>query len=240
MVKRNSKSVKTNCVRAEAAQYALLCKIAPALRHQLVGRLHPLGLTAGLADRQLRSDRLNLANARDSIAKLQLQTREAIVSAIATLAWLTGEEAASVTLKAGVDQCVALVRTDCEMRGVAISSNIAAMDVRVSQRALRIVLTASLLAMVDMLPHLYRIELRSAIAGETIEIHFDLHFADATQTPPGVTERRPMRWDDVEALADHEGAEVFRTGKPPRISCRFDAVSTTRSEQGKSALAYNP
>ena len=154
MAKRNAKSIKTSAVRAEAAQYALLCRISPALRHRLVGQLHPIGLTAGLADRQLRADELNLTNVRDSIAKVQLQTREAMVSAIATLAWLTGEEAASVTLQAGVDSCVALVRTDCEMRGVAISSNIAGMDVAVSQRALRIVLTAALIAMVDMLPYL--------------------------------------------------------------------------------------
>lgn len=241
MAKRNAKSIKTSAVRAEAAQYALLCRISPALRHRLVGQLHPIGLAAGLADRQLRADGLNLTNVRDSIAKVQLQTREAMVSAIATLAWLTGEEAASVTLQAGVDSCVALVRTDCEMRGVAISSNIAGMDVAVSQRALRIVLTAALIAMVDMLPYLYRIELRSAISGKTIEIHFDLHFADATQAVSGVTEPRPLRWDDVDALADQEGVEVFRTVKPPKVTCRFDAaISEARSGHEKSSLAYNP
>ena len=232
--------MKTSSVRAEAAHYALLCRISPALRHQLVGRLHPIGLAAGLADRQLRADRLNLTNVIDSMAKVQLQTREAMVSAIATLAWLTGEEAATVTLQAGVDTCVALIRTDCEMRGVAISSTIAGMDVAVSQRALRIVLTASLIAMVDRVPYLSRIELRSAVSGKTIEIHFALHYADATQTLSGVTEPRPLRWDDVEALANHEGVEVFRTGKPLMVTCRFDAaICGARSGHEKNSLAYN-
>jgi len=232
--------MKATSVCAEAAQYALLCRISPALRHQLVGQLQPIGLTAALADRQLGSDRLNLASARNSISKIQLQAREAIGSAIATLAWLTGEEPASVALKAGVDMCITLVRSDCEMRGITISSQIAEMDVAVSQRALRIVLTAVLIGMVDMLPHLHRIELRFAISGKTVEIHFDLHFTDATQEHSAVTERRPLRWDDVEALADHEGVEVFRTGKPPMVICRFDVVAKIRSEHRKNSLAYNP
>ena len=232
--------MKATSVGAEAAQYALLCRISPALRHQLVGLLQPIGLTAGLADRQLRSDRLNLESARESISKIQLQTREAIESAITALTWLTDEAPVSVALKAGVDMCITLVRTDCEMRGVAISSQIAEMDMAVSQRALRIILTASLLAMVDMLPHLHRIELRSNISGKTIEIHFDLHFADATESPSAETERRCLKWDDVKALADHEGVKVFRTGKPPLVMCRFDIVAKTRSEPSKNSLAYNP
>lgn len=232
--------MKATSVCAETAQYALLCRISSALRHQLVGQLQPIGLTAGLADRQLRTDRLNLASARDAVSKIQLQAREATESAIATLAWLTGEEPVSVALKSGVDTCITLVNTDCEMQGVAISSQISEMDVAVSQRALRIILTASLIAMVDMLPHLYRIELRSAISGKAIEIHFDLHFADATQAPSGVTERRPLKWDVVEALADHEDVEVFRTGKPPMVICRFDIATKTRSVQRKSSPAYNP
>jgi len=232
--------MKTTPVGPAAAQYALLCRISPALRHQLVGQLQPIGLTAGLADRQLRSDRLNLASARDSISKIQLQARKAIESAVATLAWLTGEELASVALKAGVDTCITLVSTDCQMRGIAISSQVVELDVAVSHRALRIVLTAALIAMVDMLPHLYRIELRSVISGETVEIHFDLHFSDATQEPSGVTELRSLKWSDVEALADHEGVEVFRTGKPPMVMCRFDVTTKSRGEHRKSSLAYNP
>lgn len=239
--KRDPKVMKANSMREEAAHYALLCRIAPALRHRLVGRLHPIGLTAAVAGRQLTTDRLNLAGARESIAKVQLQAREAIVSTIATLAWITGEEAASVALQPGVDMCVALVRTDCEMRGVAISSKIAETDILVPQRALRIVLTACLIALVDRQPQLSRIELRSALSEDTIEIHFDLNCAETTQDPSSVTERRPLKWDDVEALADHEGVEVFSSGKPPRVKCRFSAiVAETRSAPGKSALVLLP
>ena len=240
-VKLDHKVMKAGAMREEAAHYALLCRIAPALRHRLVGRLHPIGLTAAVAGRLLTTERLNLEGAQDSIAKVQLQAREATVSTIATLAWLTGEEAPSVALKAGVDMCVALVRTDCEMRGVAISSQIAEMGIVVSQRALRIVLTACLIALVDRLPQLNRIELRSAVSEDTIEIHFDLHCTETTQEPSSVTERRPLKWDDVEALADHEGVEVFSSGKPPRVKCRFSAiVAGTRSAPGKSALLHNP
>jgi hypothetical protein len=230
----------TNSMLVEAAQYVLLCRIAPSLRHRLVGQLHPIGLTAGVAERQLRTDTLDLASARDSIAQVQRQTREAMVTARATFAWLTGEEAASITLKVGVDLCIALVRAEYEMRAVAISSHIAEMDVAVSQRALRIVLTASLIAMIDMLPHLRSIELRSTVSGRKIEIHFDLHFADPIQTHSLETERQALRWEHVEALAANEGAEVFKTGKPLMIKCRFGAViSETRSEPENSPFVHN-
>lgn len=235
MVKRTSKSIKKNSTRAEAAQYALLCRVSPALRHRLVGKLHPIGLTAAVADRQLRADKLDIANARDSIAKVQLQTREAIASAIGTLAWLTAEETASVTLKEGVDLCVDLIRADCEMQGVTITSSITDVSLTVTQRALRIVLTASLIALIDTMPNLSRIELRStATDGKTVDIHFDLHSADAIHT--ALREQRLLSWDDVQALADVEGAKVFRSGTPPLIKCRFGAViPEIRSDAGANS-----
>lgn len=233
--------MKTNSTHAEAAQYALLCRISPSLRHSLVGRLHPIGLTAGIVERQLRTDKLNLQGARESIAKVQLQAREAIVSAIGTLVWLTGEESAAVALKAGVDRCIGLIRTDCEMRGVSILSNIGEPDSWVSQRALRIVLTATLIAAVDMLPHLSRIELSAAVSERTIDLQFDLHCADPARTPLGEPDQRPLRWNDMEALAEHEGVVIIRTVKPPGVKCRFNAsASGITGEPVKSALVHNP
>ncbi len=169
-------------------------------------------------------ERPNIASANGSIAKVQRQTREAIAIAIDTLAWLTGEESTTVELEEGLSKCIELIRTDCDMRGVTISSHTSNTGILVPRRPLRVVLTALLLAMVDMPLRPSRIEVRSVVAENKIEIHFDLDFTPCKDVLSVVTEPRPLDYGDVQALAACEGVGFSQTGQPPIFNCRFDVV----------------
>ena len=57
---------------------------------------------AELAARRLASEPPDLVSARDAVAKIQGQAQLAAASSVATLAWITGEESPSISLKAGL------------------------------------------------------------------------------------------------------------------------------------------
>jgi hypothetical protein len=217
--------MKANASAGEAAQFALLRRVSPSLRHRLVGKMQPIAFTAALAERHLRGDSPNLSGARESLTQIPGQIRESMSFAVATLAWLTGEEAAAVPLSEGVEEFVGLIRTDCEMRGVTIVSAIEGIHAEVPRRALRIMLTASLIALVDLSPPPSRIEVRSRLAEKQVELVFDVHFATVdSHFSPVPPDTRPLGWDDVEALAQLVGVQLRSTRTPLTATCVFDIV----------------
>ena len=60
---------------AEAARYALLRRLAPTIRHHLVGEFQPIGMIATMLDRRLQSDAPNLTHLRDNSAALDKLAR---------------------------------------------------------------------------------------------------------------------------------------------------------------------
>jgi hypothetical protein len=208
-------------LRVEAAQFALLRRLAPSLRHRMIGGLHPITLLAELAARRLTSEPPDLVSARDAVAKIQGQAQAASASAVATLAWITGEEAASVSLKAGIEECVVLVRTDSEMRGAAIASLVAGADVAVSRRALRTVFTAMLVCAVDAEPHPARIEVHAAEEDGRALVRVETRSLQEPGAPVFADGGRPLAWEDVEVLAQFEGVEVRANAAPAVLRGRF-------------------
>lgn len=216
---------RSDTLLAEAAQFALLRRLAPSLRHRLIGGLHPISLLAELAARRLASEPPDLVSARDSIARIQTQGRLATATSVATLAWITGEESPAVSLKEGIGESVALLRTDSEMRGTELSSRIGDLDVTVSRRALRTVFTALLVSAVDAVPRPARIELNAASEGGGVAVRVETVSLQEDGSPAFAGDGRPLTWEDVEVLARLEGVEVHATTAPPALHCRFRPYS---------------
>jgi signal transduction histidine kinase len=216
---------KSGTLLAEAAQFALLRRLAPSLRHRLIGGLHPINLLAELAARRLAGEPPDPASARDAVARIQAQGRLATATSVATLAWITGEESPSVSLKEGIEESVALLRTDSEMRGTELSSRIGDLDVTVSRRALRTVFTALLVSAVDAVPRPARIEFHASKedggSGGGVLVHVETVSLQEGGSPAFAGDGRPLTWDDVQVLARLEGVEVRATTAPPAFHCRF-------------------
>jgi hypothetical protein len=208
-------------LRAEAAQFALLKRLAPSLRHRLIGGLHPISLLAELAGRRLAAVPPDLASARDAVGKIQAQARLAATSSIATIAWITGEESPSVGVREGLDACVSLLRTDCEMRGAAIACELPEADMEVSRRAVRTVVTAAIVAAVDATPRAARVELAVALEADAVSVTVTTGALQEAGSDPFPADERPLTWDDVEVLAQLEGVEAERAAGGPSFRCRF-------------------
>jgi len=221
-------SVGVNEQHADAARYLLLSRISASLRHRIVGCLHPIALTASLADKQLGAVNLDLVRVKESLGRIQMQVRQATMGINDALAWVTGDEAMSVPLKEGIHACVEMIRTDCAMHGVTLSVDVADTNAKVSKRHLRIVLSASLIALVDNYPQLSSIVIRSHFLPNFSEISFDLDVNTAGDGLSVVSEDRPFTWKDVMALAAHEGIEVSGAGGSP-VKCRFPTTTPENS-----------
>jgi len=136
----------------EAARYALLRRLAPALRHGMVGALHPVELIAEAIEQRLQAAVPDLANARENLGRIKNLSRSAVLCCTNLTSWLAPEEGAVTMLGEGIDECLALLNTDFGMRGFAIRNEAREIGADVSRAALRNVLTASLIAATDTAP----------------------------------------------------------------------------------------
>ena len=204
---------------ANAARYAVLRRLAPALRHKLMGELHPIGMVADLAARRLQVAAPDLAGLRDCVVKIKAQTQAAAVSCSALIAWVAPEPASVTDLAAGVAECIALLGADLSMRGFDLVCNLDIDDVLVSQPALRDVFVASVLALTDASPQPADIELTAAQTGGHVELRIEAQAVDRAADPHDRDGFEPIGWDDVAALAAADAVAVTR--EPGALVLRY-------------------
>ena len=101
----------------EASRYALLRRLAPALRHHLVGDFQPVGMIAAMMERRLEADQPDLASIRNSCASLGRQSRAAAVSCIELMTWVSPQSASTIKFDAGVLECLGLLSTELGFKG---------------------------------------------------------------------------------------------------------------------------
>jgi hypothetical protein len=220
-------SVDLAVLRVEAAHYALLRRLAPSLAHRLMGTLQPIALLTELASRQIANNPPDLERIRDAIAKARQQTRDAALSTSAILSWITDEEAPTIELVAGLTDCVALVRTDSEVRGVRINNaQSTGIEARVSRRALRTLLTASIIATVDLRPSPSSVDVSAGRERNAATVSVDARFLEPDALDRNaVPAERLLTWEDVQAIAAAEGVAVERSGHPVSVRLRFPLLS---------------
>jgi len=196
----------------EAARYALLRRLAPAIRHRVVGKLHPIGLIAEALEWQIQEAAPNLKTLRESIGRVSSMSRAAMQSFTTEMTWLTHEESTTITVVAGIEDCVALLHTDFELRGFSIKNEVKAPAVRVSLNALRNVLAAAMIAISDFAPAPAILVLAADVSGTYASISILVHPADAVSIFETSDAYRRLEWNDVQVLAAAESVELSRRG----------------------------
>jgi hypothetical protein len=207
----------------EAARYALLRRLMPSLRHGMVGALHPIELIVEAIERRLQAAAPDLAAARENLGKIKNLSRSAVLYCTNLASWLAPEEGAAISPGEGIDECLAMVKTDFGMRGFALHYQAREIGVDVSRAALRNVLTASLMAATDSAPHAVDLVLTAELTQGYVLVSILVRPA---QGGPGFADGavyRRLAWSDVDALARAESVELSRQGD--RISIRFAALA---------------
>jgi hypothetical protein len=188
---------------ADAVRYMVLRKLAPGLRHGLMGDLQSIQFLAELAARLLRTG-ADESRMRDSIGKIPAAAGQAVATCHSIIEWLRPGDSASGTLAEVVSQCVKLAGDDWRMRGIQATIGIAdpAAQAQVSRSAARELVVASLLAMTDLTPGPMDVEIVASLAGYAVELRLQWRIAARpVPFPPATTPDHALQWDDVAILA---------------------------------------
>ncbi len=204
---------------ADAARFALLQRLAPALRHGIVGVLHPIELIVEAIDRRLQAAAPDLANVKENLGKIRNLSRAAVHSCTNLASWLAPEEGAVTMLGEGIDECLALLKTDFSMRGFAVRNETQETGVDVSRAALRNVLTASLITATDTSPQPADLALTSELSQGHAVLSIVLRPAEGVAGFGDAGPYRRLAWADVAALAQAESVELHQQGD--RVTLRF-------------------
>lgn len=202
----------------EAARYALLQRLAPALRHQLMGKLQSMDVTSSMMERRLQSAEPDLARVRQDCASLGNVSRTAATSITNAMNWIEPRPADTLAFDAGVRECVGLLSMECRFKGFVIVNEIAGINAELSSRALRSVLSATLLALSDLSRGPAALLVRARAMPDGIALSIDLRPTEGRASRVQLTDYRALKWRDVEILAlaecvgltrRHEGAQLI-------------------------------
>ena len=224
----NARPVERDCADpVEAARYALLRRLAPALRHGMVGALHPIELIAEAIDRRLQTAEPDLGNVRENLDKIKNLSRSAVHFCTDLASWLAPEEGAVTMLGEGIDECLALLKTDFSMRGFAVRNETQETGVDVSRAALRNVLSASLIAASDAAPQPAELVLTAELSQGHAVLSILVRPTAGLAAFGDAAAYRRLEWSDVGALAQAESVELQQQGE--RVSMRYPVAGIPQS-----------
>ncbi|HSV52599.1 MAG TPA: hypothetical protein VLJ57_10800 [Burkholderiaceae bacterium] len=195
-------------VEAEAARYALLRRLAPVLRHQMVLHLQPLEMIVELARRRLASEQVDLASIRDGIDKIGLFSRAAMAACISSVSWLSDEDEIAIAVGEGVGECIAVLKSGLSFRGFTIHGAIEGETAKVSRRTLRSLLATAALGLSDALPAPFDFSVSIEVGASEAVIQVKALPSLGTGSFFNEKPSRILDWGDLQALARAEGAHV--------------------------------
>ena len=192
--------------KVESARYALIRRLGFVFRHHLVVNLQPLGMVCQVIRHRLGATPVDISTVHESVDQVERLVLTSIDACSDVVSWLTADAQSTITLDMAVRECLSNVRSSFSFRGFVIRYEETALDIPVSQVAVREVLTAALIAATDHAKGLSEMRVSVLVVADTAEI--------AIQTHPGVHASsaeqdayRLLEWDDVQMLAMFHGLE---------------------------------
>lgn len=197
---------------AEGARYALLRHLAPSLRHEAVAPLQPLAMAAGVLERRLSDPAPNLAQVQETAARLAGFSRAAVQSCLDLIDWLAPAPDRTVSLQEIVRDTVTLVRCSFLFRGFTLSNQLHNVKDVVGANRLRYVLPACLLWLTQTAGAPAKVTLYAQDADGQLRLVLDLQPTGGAPSVQESSAYRPLRDDEVQALADADGIALERHG----------------------------
>ena len=189
----------------EAARYALLQRLAPALQHHMMGQFQSMGMIAAMMERRLQSAAPDLASVRGDCASLGSVSQTAVTSIINMMSWIEPNPAAAMRLDAGVRECLGLLATQFRFKGFAIVNEVPEIGLAVSSRALRSVLSATLIVLSDLSQAPADLVIQAHAMHDRVEMSVTLRASERTIKNIYSTAYRLLKWRDVQTLATADG-----------------------------------
>ena len=202
----------------EAARYALLRRLAFAMRHHMVVHLQPIGMITEVMERRLQAASPDLVQVHESMTKINGFSRAAVQSCLDVVSWLAPEDGAVVALDAGVGECVALLRSGFNFRGFTLKDEVGSVPLPVTRAGLRNVLPACLLALTDRAASPADVVLTVQPGSGQAVLTVAVRPGEGSPGFAGDAPYRLLEWREVEALARADGIALDRSGEQVRLT----------------------
>ena len=201
----------------EAARYALLQRLAPALQHHMMGQFQSMGMIAAMMEKRLESNEPDMANIRKDCAALGSVSQTAINSIINLMTWIEPKPRLTVTVDAGVKECVGLLATQFRFKGFAIVNEVPPLDLVVSSAGFRSVLSATLIVLSDLSQVPADLVIQAQAVPGGVELSIGLRATERSQRSLHSAPCRLMKWRDVEVLAAAETVRLTHGADAARL-----------------------
>jgi hypothetical protein len=202
--------------RAEAARYALLRRLAPAIRHDMAGGLQPVTMLATIVEKRLLSASPDLPTLVKNCSEMRTLAIVATHSSLDLMGWMALKPDARVGLGKGINDALHLVATELSFKGFKFVNQTDGVATEVGINHLRGVFVAALLALTDATTSPANVILTADRDGQDMLVTISLTDVGTTlgaNTPHeefliGLAAYRKIDWDDVQAIAEVDGLVV--------------------------------
>lgn len=190
---------------AEAARYALLRRLAPAIRHDIAGALQPISMVAVLLEKRLQKPEPDMTVIGKNVHDINTLAREASAACMQLMGWLAPKQDGPVPVHEGVQEALALMATELSFQGIELVNSTSGVAISLPVSVMRGLFMAGLLALTDAQtgPGTVVVSAEIADGRPVLSLSFTATPAgeagdDDMAVPPAY---RALDWDDVQALA---------------------------------------
>lgn len=198
-------------MRVESARYAVLRRLAFAMRHELVKHLQPIGMVTEVMERRLRAPAPDLAQVHDGVGKINSFSKAAVASCLDVITWLAPDPGSTVALDAAVDECMQLLRSNFSFRGFQVRNEVKGMAQPVGRAAVRMLLPGALLALSDTTAAPAEIVITATPAEHEVHLLLRVQPIAGDPVPGGDQPYRLLQWAEIDAMAGAEDVQVQRS-----------------------------
>ena len=198
---------------AESARYALLRRLAPALRHNMAGALQPLIMMSILLEKRLQNPSPDLAAVVKNSSQLNKASGEASKACMDVMTWLAPSASDFVSVTQAIEDATGVVTTELSFKGLTVVNHTADLQVELSRSLTRNVFMAALIALTDTALAPANVVLEARLDAGTLVLTISLHQApdEPSVTSIGQAPYRKLDWADVEVLAEVESIQLAHT-----------------------------
>ena len=202
--------------RAEAARYALLRRLAPAMRHDMAGGFQPVMMLATIVEKRLLCATPDFPTLVKNSNEMRTLAIAATHSSLDLMGWLAFDTGARMGLGQGISEAIHLLATELSFRGFKFVNHTENVDTEVRRDHLRGAFVVALLALTDEAVLPANIGITADRDGQDMLVTISLTDAGATLGDITPNEEfniaraayRKIDWDDVQAIADIDGLTV--------------------------------
>lgn len=214
-------SIDLNC-RADAAAYAVLRRLAAAIRHQMAGNFQPVTMLATVMEKRLLAATVDLPALVKTSSDVKAMATAATRSSLDLLGWIAPDLTARVPLNSGIEEALHLVATELSFRGFKCDNQTEGMATQVALNHVRSVFVTALLALTDeaQSPASLRLTAQNqadCVAVKLALVPFGVDMPSGAEQQhdvfqPTVTPYRKIDWQDVQAIAALNAVPIERSG----------------------------